>query len=67
VLLVLAETGEVALVAAQPSGLNELARIAALEGKTWNHPVVAHGRLHVRNDQWMVCYRLKMEEVAAAK
>ena len=62
VLLVLAETGEVALVAAQPSGLNELARIAALEErKTWNHPVVAHGRLYVRNDEWMACYRLKTD------
>jgi outer membrane protein assembly factor BamB len=71
VLLVLAEsgveTGHVALVAAQPSGLNELARIAALEGKTWNHPVVAHGRLYIRNDEWMACYRLKTEEVAAAE
>jgi outer membrane protein assembly factor BamB len=67
VLLVLAETGEVALVAAQPSGRNELARIPALEGKTWNHPVVAHGRLFVRNDQGMACYRLETEEVGAAK
>jgi outer membrane protein assembly factor BamB len=67
VLLVLAETGDVALVAAQPSGLNELARIPALEGKTWNHPVVAHDRLYVRNDQWMACYRLKTEEITAAK
>jgi outer membrane protein assembly factor BamB len=67
VLLVLAETGEVALVLAQPSGLHEVARLEALKGKTWNHPVVAHGRLYVRNDHWMACYRLKTEEVAAAK
>jgi outer membrane protein assembly factor BamB len=68
VLLVLAETGEVALVAARPSGLTELARVAALEErKTWNHPVVAHGRLYVRNDEWMACYRLTTEEVAAAE
>jgi hypothetical protein len=59
VLLVLTETGDVALVAAEPSGCNELARIEALEGKTWNHPVIAHGRLYVRNDHWMACYRLK--------
>jgi outer membrane protein assembly factor BamB len=59
VLLVLTETGDLALVAAQPSGLNELARVPALEGKTWNHPVIAHGRLYVRNDHWMACYRLK--------
>jgi outer membrane protein assembly factor BamB len=54
-------------VAAQPSGRNELARIPALEGKTWNHPVIAHGRLYVRNDQWMACYQLRTEEGAAAK
>ena len=59
VLLVLTETGDVALVAAQPSHCSELARIPALEGKTWNHPVIAHGRLYVRNDHWMACYRLK--------
>jgi outer membrane protein assembly factor BamB len=59
VLLVLTETGDVALVAAQPSACSELARIPALEGKTWNHPVIAHGRLYVRNDHWMACYRLK--------
>jgi outer membrane protein assembly factor BamB len=67
VLLVLTETGDIALVAAQPSALNELARITALEGKTWNHPVIAHGRLYVRNDHWMACYQLKTEGVAAAK
>jgi outer membrane protein assembly factor BamB len=59
VLLVLTETGDVALVAADPSRCNELARIPALEGKTWNHPVIAHGRLYIRNDHWMACYRLK--------
>jgi outer membrane protein assembly factor BamB len=67
VLLILAETGEVALVAAQPSGRNELARMGALEGKTWNHPVVAHGRLYIRNDEWMACYRLQTEDLAAAE
>src|SRR5262249_27161959 len=59
VLLVLTETGDVALVEAQPSALNELARIPALEGKTWNHPVIAQGRLYIRNDHLMACYRLK--------
>jgi outer membrane protein assembly factor BamB len=58
-LLVLAENGEVALVAAQSERLNELARFQALEGKTWNHPVVAHGRLFVRNSVEMACYQLK--------
>jgi outer membrane protein assembly factor BamB len=67
VLLVLTETGDIALVAADPSDRNELARRPALEGKTWNHPVIAHGRLYIRNDHWMACYRLKTEAAAAAK
>ena len=59
-LLLTEEDGDVALVAAQPSGLNELARIPALEGKTWNHPVIAHGRLYVRNAEQIACYELKL-------
>ena len=57
-LLVQAETGEVALVNASPDGHRERARFQAIEGKTWNHPVVAHGRLFVRNGQEAACYEL---------
>lgn len=58
VLLILAEDGAVALVEAQPAAHKELGRIAAIEGKTWNHPVVAHGRLFVRNGSQAACYEL---------
>jgi outer membrane protein assembly factor BamB len=57
-LLVLAETGEAALVEASPGGHKELGRFQALEGKTWNHPVVAHGKLFVRNGEEVACYQL---------
>lgn len=57
-LLVLSETGEVVLLAANPQRLEELGKFQALEGKTWNNPAVAHGRLYVRNDQEMACYEL---------
>ncbi|HEX4131735.1 MAG TPA: PQQ-binding-like beta-propeller repeat protein [Pirellulales bacterium] len=55
-LLVISETGEAVLVAAQPERLEELGRFQAIQGKTWNHPVVAHGRLYVRNDEEIACY-----------
>ena len=57
-LLIVAETGEVALVQAKPDELKELGRFKAFEGKTWNHPVVAHGKLFVRNGEEMACYQL---------
>jgi outer membrane protein assembly factor BamB len=60
-LLVLAETGEVALVEASPEGHKEVGRFQAIEGKTWNHPVVAHGKLFVRNGEWAACYELTEE------
>ena len=50
--------GQVAVVRADPAELDEVGRIPALAGKTWNHPVVAHGRLYVRNGQEAACYRL---------
>jgi hypothetical protein len=55
-LLVISETGEAILLPASPDRHQELARFNALEGKTWNHPVIAHGRMYVRNAQEMACY-----------
>jgi len=58
-LLVLSETGEVILVKADPKKSEVLGRFHAIQGKTWNHPVIAHGRLYVRNAEEMACYQLE--------
>jgi outer membrane protein assembly factor BamB len=60
-LLILSETGEVALVDAQPDRHQERCKFQAIDGKTWNHPVFAHGRLYVRNGEEAACYELHEE------
>ena len=62
VLLVLTESGEVVLIEPDPENHRELARFAAVTGKTWNTPALAGDYLLVRNDQEAACYQLPIRD-----
>ena len=57
-LLVVSEEGELALVSATPDQYKEITKFKALEGKTWNHPVIVRDVLLVRNGEQMAAFRL---------
>lgn len=57
-LIVSSDSGELALVKASPAQYSELARFSAIEGKTWNYPAIAGGRLLVRNANQMAAYNI---------
>jgi outer membrane protein assembly factor BamB len=60
-LLISTEKGEVVLVEATPEKHKEVAKFKAIEGKTWNHPVLAHGKLYIRNGEEVACFQLPEE------
>ena len=57
-LLIQAESGQVALVEATPSHFNPLTRFEALSSKTWNHPVLTGKILLVRNAKEAAAFEL---------
>ncbi len=59
-LLIAAEDGRVVLVRADSNEPIEVDSFKALEGKTWNHPVVVGDRLYVRNSQEAACFQLPL-------
>jgi outer membrane protein assembly factor BamB len=57
-LIVLGETGDLALVDASPEAFNERSRASILSGRSWTTPALADGRLYLRNHKEMVCLAL---------
>ena len=58
-LIILSDTGILALVEATGEGYNELARFQALTGKTWTAPALSNGRLYLRDQDEMACLDLR--------
>jgi outer membrane protein assembly factor BamB len=57
-ILIAAEDGRVVLLQADPTAHQEITSFQALEGKTWNHPVLVGDKLLVRNATEAACYAL---------
>ncbi|HKB01491.1 MAG TPA: PQQ-binding-like beta-propeller repeat protein, partial [Gemmataceae bacterium] len=61
------DKGELALVKADPEEWKEAGRLVVPEksklrpstrGKVWTHPVIADGKLYLRDYEWLFCYDL---------
>jgi len=57
-LLVTSERGELVLVRATAERFEEVAKVQAIRGKTWNHPIVADGVVYLRNAEEAAAFRL---------
>jgi outer membrane protein assembly factor BamB len=58
-IVVLTEDGDLVLVRATPERHEEIGRFPAIEGKTWNHPIIVDGRLLVRNIREMAAFDVR--------
>jgi hypothetical protein len=58
-LLVLSDRGKLLVVEATAEQYNEKGSVQALDGKSWTAPVLANGRLYLRNHTEMVAFDLK--------
>jgi outer membrane protein assembly factor BamB len=58
-LIIVSEEGDVILGAVSPEKFTEVHSFHAVDGTTWNHPAVAHGKLLIRNQNLAVCYDIR--------
>lgn len=56
--VMLSEDGEVRLIDVSPEESKQLGSVQVLNDTCWNHPIIAGGRLYVRNSVEMVCLEL---------
>ena len=56
-LLALSDIGELAVVAADPSGYKELGRRKVIGGKCWSTPVISEGKVFARSTTEAVCLK----------
>jgi outer membrane protein assembly factor BamB len=63
------ETGEVVLIAASTEGWNEKGRFTLTpqtthrksDGGIWTHPVISHGRLYLRDQEFVYCFDISQK------
>ena len=58
-LIILGEHGKLALADASPEGYQEKAARQVSERKCWTVPVLADGRLYVRDEKTLMCFDLR--------
>ncbi|MBK9137882.1 MAG: PQQ-binding-like beta-propeller repeat protein [Verrucomicrobia bacterium] len=59
-ILALTESGEIVVVEPDPTGYRERARFQAVNGRAWNSPAIANGRLFVRGTTEMAAYDVSL-------
>jgi outer membrane protein assembly factor BamB len=58
-LLVMCEDGHLILAEATPAGYHPISKFRVFENKCWTVPVLAHGKLYVRDESEIACLSLK--------
>lgn len=55
------ENGEMALVDIKPTEYTLISHftLASVKGKSWPHPVIADGRLYIRDQETLLCYDIR--------
>lgn len=58
-LIILGERGLAALAEATPASYQEVSRFTFSEDRCWTVPVIANGRMYIRDEEKLVCYEMR--------